>query len=192
MQNDLVDGTEWLVDEGHAAEGQICIMGRGYAGYAALMGIAKEGDLFSCAIVRDAPVDVWKMLRDEDATSEGDDEYQQVAGDLKKKELATISPTNFVSDIEQPIFLYHHERAYYDIKHARTFVKSLIKAKKPIDYMEIERQSGVNLYDATEDDLRFLKLVEGWLLKENPTPLLKVAHKDGKVAAMPSLTQSGR
>ncbi len=75
MQNDLVDGTEWMIENGHALEGRICIMGRGYAGYAALMGVAKNNNLFSCAISRDAPVDIPAMLKSERSFNEEDERY---------------------------------------------------------------------------------------------------------------------
>lgn len=190
MQNDLTDGTEWLIDEGHAEEGRICIMGHGYAGYAALMGVAKEDELFSCAIARDAPVDISKMLKDQDSLRESDADYKKVAGDLKKKELASISPASLVADINKPVLLYHLEDSYYNVKHTRKFVKALAKAKKRFDYLEIEESSGTDLYDATKDHKQFLQLVEAWLLKVNPTPLLEKASEMGKVSKMPKMTQS--
>ncbi len=192
MQNDLADGAEWLIDEGHAQEGKICVMGRGYAGYAALMGLAKDGDLFSCAIVRDAPVDIRNMLKDQRALKEGADGYLAVAGDLKKKELADISPVNRISDIAGPVLLYHWEDAFYNVKHTRKFVKALSKAKKQFDYLEIEESKGADIYDANDDQKQFLELVEAWLLKVNPTPLLEEASKAGKAAQMPKTTQSSR
>lgn len=192
MQNDLADGAEWLIDEGHAAEGKICIIGRGYAGYAALMGVAKDGDLFSCAIARDAPVDIRNMLRDDNALKEDDAQYRRVAGDLKKKELAGISPAALIDDIDSPVLLYHREDSGYDVKHTRKFAKSLSKAGKHVDYMEIEEAKGDEMYDPDEDHKRFLELVEAWLLEVNPTPLMEEANKLGKLAKLPKTMQSGR
>ncbi len=192
MQNDLIDGVEWLIDEGHAEEGRICMMGRGYAGYAALLGVAKEEELFSCAIARDAPVDIRKMLRDQNSFDTDDEDYIETVGDLKKKELANISPANLVVDINKPVLLYHREDAYYDVKHIQKFVKSLTKANKRFDYLEIEEASGADLYDATKDHKRFLELVEAWLLQVNPTPLLEKAKKVGKMSEMPKTTRSNK
>lgn len=192
LQNDLTDGAEWLVDEGHAEEGKICILGRGYAGYAALMAVAKEGDLFSCAISRDAPVDISKMLRDQGALKESHEDYQEVAGDLKKKELASISPASMVKNINAPVLMYHWEDSYYDVKHMRRFVKALSKAKKDFEYLEIEESEGADLYDSNKDHKQFLELVEAWLLKVNATPLLEQASKAGKIAKQPKMTESSR
>lgn len=192
MQNDLADGAEWLIDEGHAEEGKICIIGRGYAGYAALMGVAKDGDLFSCAVARDAPVDIGKMLRDQDAGKEGSTGYLEVAGDLKKKELDSISPAELIDDIKAPVLIYHWEDSYYNVKHTRGFVKALAKAKKQVDYLEIPESKGKDLYNANDDQRQFLELVENWLLTVNPTPLLIEASKSGKTGAARELTRSSR
>lgn len=192
MQNDLIDGTEWLIDEGHADQERICILGRGYAGYAALLGIAKESDLFACAIARDAPVDIRKLLSSERAYDKENKRYLDVAGDLDKKKLDEISPAKLISSIEGDVLLYHREDSNYDVKHMRSFVKALKKAGKRFDYLEIEKAKGKNLYDGNEDDRRFWGIVEAWLLGVNPTPLLEQAHKSGKMSAMPEMNQSNR
>ncbi len=192
MQNDLADGAEWLIDEGHAEEGKICIMGRGYAGYAALMALAKDGDLFSCAIARDAPVDIRSMLKERNALKEGGATYQRIAGDLRRKELASISPAKLTSDINGPVLLYHWEDSRYNVKHIRKFVKELSSAKKQFDYLEIEESIGKDLYDANKDQKQFLELVEAWLMKVNPTPLLMEASAQGKASPMPDTTESSR
>lgn len=192
MQNDLADGAEWLIDEGHAEEGKICIMGRGYAGYAALLALAKDGDLFSCAIARDAPVDIRNMLKDRNALKESTTTYQRIAGDLKRKELATISPAKLINDMNGPVLLYHWEDSRYNVKHTRKFVKALTKAKKQFDYLEIEPNEGKDLYDANKDQKQFLELVEAWLMKVNPTALLMAASEQGKASPMPDTTESSR
>src|SRR5690606_8838527 len=50
MQQDITDGTRWLVDQGIADPDRICIMGGSYGGYATLMGLASEPDLYACGV----------------------------------------------------------------------------------------------------------------------------------------------
>jgi dipeptidyl aminopeptidase/acylaminoacyl peptidase len=50
MQDDLTDVTKWAIDKGYADPERICIYGASYGGYASLMGVAKEPDLYRCAI----------------------------------------------------------------------------------------------------------------------------------------------
>jgi dipeptidyl aminopeptidase/acylaminoacyl peptidase len=50
MQHDLTDGTKWLVDQGVADPDRICIMGGSYGGYATLMGLVNDPDLYACGV----------------------------------------------------------------------------------------------------------------------------------------------
>ena len=44
MQDDITDGTQWLIDNGIADSTRIAIYGGSYGGYATLMGLVKEPD----------------------------------------------------------------------------------------------------------------------------------------------------
>jgi len=50
MQDDLTDATLWAIKEGIADKERVCIYGGSYGGYASLMGVVKEPDLYKCAI----------------------------------------------------------------------------------------------------------------------------------------------
>lgn len=50
MQDDLTDATHWAVAQGYADPQRLCIYGGSYGGYAALMGVIREPDLYKCAV----------------------------------------------------------------------------------------------------------------------------------------------
>ncbi len=50
MQDDITDGTKWLVDQGIADPDRIAIYGGSYGGYATLMGLVKEPDLYAAGV----------------------------------------------------------------------------------------------------------------------------------------------
>ena len=50
MQDDITDGTLWAVKNGYAKKDNICIYGASYGGYAAMVGVTKEPDLYQCAV----------------------------------------------------------------------------------------------------------------------------------------------
>ncbi len=50
MQYDLTDATLWAIEQGHAKADKICIYGASYGGYAALMGVTQEPELYQCAV----------------------------------------------------------------------------------------------------------------------------------------------
>lgn len=50
MQDDITDGTRWLIEKGIADPKRIVIYGGSYGGYATLMGLVKEPDLYAAGI----------------------------------------------------------------------------------------------------------------------------------------------
>lgn len=50
MQDDLMDALRWAIDQGHVDPQRVCIAGASYGGYAALMGLARDGEAFRCAV----------------------------------------------------------------------------------------------------------------------------------------------
>lgn len=50
MQDDLIDGVQWVINRGLADPKRVAIFGDSYGGYAALMGLALTPDLFACGV----------------------------------------------------------------------------------------------------------------------------------------------
>lgn len=50
MQDDITDGVNWLIEKGIADPDRVAIYGGSYGGYATLMGIVKDPDLYAAAI----------------------------------------------------------------------------------------------------------------------------------------------
>ena len=50
MQDDVTDATHWAIKQGLADPKRICIAGASYGGYATLMGLIREHELYKCGI----------------------------------------------------------------------------------------------------------------------------------------------
>lgn len=50
MQDDITDGTQWLIEQGIADPKRIAIYGGSYGGYATLMGLVKEPKLYAAGV----------------------------------------------------------------------------------------------------------------------------------------------
>jgi len=50
MQEDITDGTNWLIEKGIADPKRIAIYGGSYGGYATLMGLVKEPKLYAAGV----------------------------------------------------------------------------------------------------------------------------------------------
>ena len=50
MHDDLIDATQWAIDEGIAIPDKVAIMGGSYGGYATLVGLTYTPDTFACGV----------------------------------------------------------------------------------------------------------------------------------------------
>jgi dipeptidyl aminopeptidase/acylaminoacyl peptidase len=62
MQDDLADAVRWSVAEGHTDASRVCIAGTGYGGYAAMMGLVKDADVYRCGISWSGITDLHAMF----------------------------------------------------------------------------------------------------------------------------------
>lgn len=106
MQDDVTDATLWAIKEGIADKDRVCIYGASYGAYAALMGVAKEPDLYQCAIGFVGVYDLKTMysrgdIRERDS---GVDYLEEILG-KSQDELAMRSPARQVNKIKVPVVI---------------------------------------------------------------------------------------
>ena len=72
MQSDLADAASWAIKKGWADPKRIGIMGASYGGYATLMGLIQNPELFRCGVEFAGVADIGMMFNtpDDDATRE--------------------------------------------------------------------------------------------------------------------------
>jgi dipeptidyl aminopeptidase/acylaminoacyl peptidase len=63
MQDDLVDATNWAVEQGIALSDKVAIMGDSYGGYAALAGLAFTPETFACGVDTVGPSNLMTLLQ---------------------------------------------------------------------------------------------------------------------------------
>jgi dipeptidyl aminopeptidase/acylaminoacyl peptidase len=63
MHDDLIDGINWVIDQGIANPKKIAIMGTSYGGYAALVGATTTPDIFCCAVSFCGPCNLVTVLK---------------------------------------------------------------------------------------------------------------------------------
>ncbi|NYZ61584.1 alpha/beta hydrolase family protein [Luteimonas deserti] len=104
MQDDLTDATRWAIQTGVAEPDRICIYGASYGGYAALMGAAREPDLYQCAVGYVGVYDLEMFHRDQSGNSRSSRTW---AGEWMgaRGTLAARSPVNLADRIRVPVFL---------------------------------------------------------------------------------------
>lgn len=133
MQDDLTDATRWAIEQKIADPKRICIYGASYGAYAALMGVAREPDLYQCAA---GYVGVYDLNQTHRRQSNRSRSGRTWAGEWlgSPETLAERSPVNLAERIKVPVFLAaggKDERA--PIAQSKAMEKALEKNKVPVE-----------------------------------------------------------
>lgn len=104
MQDDLADATRWAIAQGIADRERICIYVASYGGYAALMGVARDPDLYRCAAGYVGVYDLELLHRDASARSRSGRTWAaEWLGE--RGSLGARSPSRLADQIKVPVFL---------------------------------------------------------------------------------------
>lgn len=142
MQDDLVDATQWAINEGIADRERICLYGHSYGGYASVWGITRDPDLYQCAIGSMGVYDLTIMDEEGDIAERkyGLNFVRRAIGN-DDKELIARSPVYHVERIKAALLLSHgDEDRRAPIEHANRLREAMKKAHKPFDYMEFDKE----------------------------------------------------
>jgi dienelactone hydrolase len=111
MQDDVTDGVKAMVAQGIADARRICIVGRGYAGYVALAGVAFTPELYACAAsingISDLPDMLGFMKEHYGAASSVVSYWREDIGSSFDPQLAQRSPARAADRIRAPVLLMH-------------------------------------------------------------------------------------
>lgn len=137
MQDDVEDGTRWLIEQGVANPDKICILGASYGGYAALMGTVKAPDLYQCAVSFAGVTDVEYLVRSYRNFTNYDVVKKQIGNDDEL--LWDASPLKYANKINVPVLLMHGEKdRSVRLHHSEEMFSTLKKANKSVQFIEFE------------------------------------------------------
>ena len=133
MQNDLTDAVNWAIKEGIADADRVCIFGWSYGGYAAVMSLAREPELYRCSIAGAGVYDQEEQYRNADFADQtrwGRRYMDKVIGPSAEDRVAA-SPITYINRIKTPLLLIHGEEdVRVPIEHSRILIDSMTKAGK--------------------------------------------------------------
>jgi dipeptidyl aminopeptidase/acylaminoacyl peptidase len=160
MQNDVEDGTRWLIEEGVADPGRICVVGASYGGYAALMEAARNPDLYKCAVSFAGVTDVAYLVSSSRKYTNFEIVKEQVGSDYS--ELRQRSPLYIAEDIKIPVLLAHGtEDRSVRVRHSKTMHRELQKQDKEVTYLELE--DGDHHLSNQEHRVQFFNAMDAFL-----------------------------
>ena len=108
MQDDITDGTQWLIDKGIADSTRIAIYGGSYGGYATLMGLVKEPKMYAAGVDYVGVSNMFTFMKTIPPYWEPMLEMMyEMVGDVEKDSvmLKEVSPVFHVDKIKAPLFI---------------------------------------------------------------------------------------
>lgn len=155
MQDDLTDATRWAIEQGIADPNRICIYGGSYGGYATLMGVIKEPELYRCGVGYAGVYDlVWFRKGDGSDFSQsramGSDDFERFMSSAVGPDadaLEPVSPVHNVDKIKAELFIVHGAAdVRVPIGHALRLRKALDRIGKRYEWL-VKDKEGHGFYD---------------------------------------------
>lgn len=149
MQDDIADGVKWAVAQGYADSKRVCIAGASYGGYAVLMGLINDPDLYRCGVNWVGVTDIELMYKGSwTASSDLPDSWKQygmpeMIGDLKADaaQLQRTSPLQQAARIKQPLLLaYGGADLRVPIYHGKKFYDAIKPLNSQVEWIEYEEE----------------------------------------------------
>ena len=160
MQDDVEDGTKWLIKKGYADSDNICILGASYGGYAALMGVVKTPDLYQCAISFAGVMDQDLLIRNSLRYQHSKITKQQIGSEVT--ELKARSPLYNVDKITKPVLLIHGDQdRVVHVWHSRNMQDEMEKQRKYSTYIELK--NGSHHLSINENRIATFEAIEAFL-----------------------------
>ena len=141
MQTDVADATRWAIAQGIADPKRIAIAGASYGGYATLMGLLRDPELFRCGVAWVGVTDL-EMLYSVNWSDMSDSwklhGMPAMVGDRVKDaaELKENSPLTHAAKIKQPILLaYGSADRRVPLVHGEAFRKAVRAGSAQVDWV---------------------------------------------------------
>lgn len=174
MQTDLSDGVHYLVEQGIADPGRVCIVGASYGGYAALAGVTLQNGVYRCAVSVAGIADLAEFLRwTNEQMSASHNEFTQywnrflgVSGP-DDPGLRAISPIDHVDAVGVPVLLIHgRDDIVVPYAQSEEMAKALNRAGKAVQMVTLPHEDHWLSHSDTRE--RMLQAVVTFLERNDP------------------------
>jgi dipeptidyl aminopeptidase/acylaminoacyl peptidase len=141
MQDDVADAAQWAIRQGYADPKRVCIAGASYGGYATLMGLIRNPELFRCGVewVGVTDIDLMYSITWSDASDRWT-RYgmPRMVGDRKQDaaQLAATSPIKLADKVTQPLLMaYGGVDQRVPIDHGTQFRDAVRKTNPQVEWV---------------------------------------------------------
>lgn len=173
-QDDIADAARWAIGRGDADPQRLCIAGASYGGYATLMGLIRDPDLYRCGVAWAAVTDINLMF--DIPYSDLSALWQQygmpnLVGDPVKDagQLVATSPLQQAARLKQPLLMAigGQDRRVPPV-HGTRFRSALAKTNAQLQWVDYPDEGHGFL--KLENRVDFMQRVERFLAQQLPPP----------------------
>lgn len=163
IQRDIIAGTEWAIQQGHAKAGNICIMGTSFGGYSTVQAATLAPDLYRCGVAVAGVYDLSLLGADGDIPDLGFGRayLHEVIG-KNEAQLKAYSPVYQVEKLKTSLLIAHgskDERA--PMEHAERLKAALDKAGKTYQWLKFDDEA--HGFYAEENQELYFRAVQKFL-----------------------------
>ena len=160
MQDDVEDGTRWMIESGVADPDRICVVGASYGGYVALMEAVRNSGLYQCAVSFAGVSDLPYLVTTSRRFTNFDIVKEQIGTNTRS--LRERSPLFRVEEIDIPVLLAHGtDDRSVRVQHSQKMHKALRKEGADVTYVEFE--DGDHYLSTEEHRVQFFKAMDEFL-----------------------------
>lgn len=165
VQQDLIDGVRWLVEQGTVDAARICAFGASFGAYSAMMTSIRAPGLFKCAVgyagLYDLPL--WYESDEVRRDKKFFNYLDRVIGQ-NKAELEQNSPSRLADKLTVPVLLVHGDADETTRPvQAEAMRAALIKAGRPPEWMMVPNEG--HGFFAVKNRQAFYEKLEAFLAK---------------------------
>lgn len=161
IQNDIIDATQWTIEQGYSDKERICIFGGSFGGYSSLMAPIRAPGLFKCAFGYVGVYDIDMMFKKGDIPqSESGQRFLRRTHGSSSAEWAENSPARRASEVRIPVYLAAGARdERTPPEQTELMNKALIAAGNPPEGMIIQSGEMHGFYDEKNNLNLYTKMI---------------------------------
>ncbi|GAA0855092.1 S9 family peptidase [Aliiglaciecola litoralis] len=161
VQQDIIEGTKWVIQQGGISQDKVCIMGSSFGGYSALQSATMAPDLFACVVGIAGVYDLQMMFEEGDIPDllYGKSYLESQLG-TNKQLMREFSPVHNVHKLKAPVLIAHGEKdVRVPIEHAEALRDAMEKHGKKFEWFVKDTETH-GFYDETNRTEFFQKVSE--------------------------------
>jgi dipeptidyl aminopeptidase/acylaminoacyl peptidase len=169
IQDDIEDGTRWVIKSGLVDPRHIAMVGASYGGYSTLFALGHNPDLYRCGISIAGVTDWFALIKSRSINDENKyarEYWNQQIGDPRNDEdfLKSISPVNFADKITAPLLIIQgKDDRTVPPKQATAMIDALEAAGHPPESLFIAHEG--HGFASTESRIAVFKAIDAFLAK---------------------------